>query len=188
MSCIKILKGIVLLFCSFALLSISFNVVAKKRCKALHDKLYHIQALQRQGYSLKKGQSLRAREDKARKKWWQCENSSYKSTKKVASNQHKRKKSQRSRSNTATSTKKHKHQRKAVFVASPFSRVKSIELSSSFTGVKQYAWLDFYKKPSQCHKPSSLAIFAFCSEDRLKQQAYFERSYRDKHTTVKPSK
>ncbi|MFQ3337708.1 MAG: hypothetical protein ACI9VO_000473, partial [Colwellia sp.] len=32
--------------------------------------------MQRKGYSLKRGESLRAKEDKARDKWWQCENSS----------------------------------------------------------------------------------------------------------------
>lgn len=56
--------------------------IAKKRCKPLLEKLHNIQALQRSGYSQKKGMSLRKREDKARDKWWQCENGSAKSEKK----------------------------------------------------------------------------------------------------------
>ncbi|MCW8833040.1 MAG: hypothetical protein OQK03_06970 [Colwellia sp.] len=47
---------------------------AKKRCKPLLAKLHNIQAQQRAGYSSKRGLSLRAREDKARDMWWQCEN------------------------------------------------------------------------------------------------------------------
>lgn len=56
---------------------------AKKRCKPLLEKLHNIQALQRSGYSQKKGVSLRKREDKARENWWQCENGSAKSKKKA---------------------------------------------------------------------------------------------------------
>ncbi len=57
-------------------LSFSAHSLAKKRCKPLLDKLHSIQSMQRKGYSLKRGQSLRAKEDKARDKWWQCEHSS----------------------------------------------------------------------------------------------------------------
>ena len=46
---------------------------AKKRCKPLLAKLHNIQAMQRSGHSATRGRSLRAREDKARDKWWQCE-------------------------------------------------------------------------------------------------------------------
>jgi len=66
------------LICLLALiLFFSQNAVAgKKRCQSLLTKLQNIQAQQRQGYSAKKGISLQARADKARDKWWRCENTS----------------------------------------------------------------------------------------------------------------
>jgi hypothetical protein len=51
-------------------------VLAKKRCKPLLDKVHKIQQAQRSSYSLKRGDSLRKKEDKARDKWWQCESQS----------------------------------------------------------------------------------------------------------------
>jgi len=51
----------------------SEKALAKAKCKPYLEKLQNIQALQRQGYSLKRGNSLRKREQAAREKWWQCE-------------------------------------------------------------------------------------------------------------------
>ena len=47
------------------LLLVSPNLSAKKRCKPLLEKLHNAQMMQRKSYSLKRGQSLREKEDKA---------------------------------------------------------------------------------------------------------------------------
>jgi len=68
-----------ILFCSAVVLcSLLYSPasLAKKRCKPYQDKLHNIQTMQRKGYSLKRGESLRIKEDKARDKWWKCEHSS----------------------------------------------------------------------------------------------------------------
>ncbi len=64
------------IYCFLFIVSLLFtsNANGKKRCKPFLDKLHNIQKMQRQGYSNKRGQNLRIKEDKARDKWWQCEN------------------------------------------------------------------------------------------------------------------
>ncbi len=80
------------------LLIFSTNSAAKKRCKPLLEKLHNTQMMQRKSYSLKRGQSLREKEDKARDKWWQCENSSLSAFKsKYGTKKKKAKKNKKSR-------------------------------------------------------------------------------------------
>ncbi|WP_343816211.1 hypothetical protein [Colwellia asteriadis] len=157
-----------------AVVFLSVNVEAKKRCRPLLEKLQNIQALQRSGYGLKKGQSLRAREDKARDKWWQCERSSSFKTK--SKSKKKRSKAQGS-SNKAKVIYKKSRSKKTKNVAAPFASKQRIEVKSKYPREKQFAWLHFYQRPERCHQPKSLTTFAFCSEDRLMQQAEFEHQY-----------
>ena len=56
------------------LLCSSFSVQAgKKHCQIYRDKLNNIQAQQRQSNTLKRSNSLKEQEAKARKRWWDCE-------------------------------------------------------------------------------------------------------------------
>lgn len=68
------MKNYMVISLGVLIIGLSFQVQAgKKECKKHLKKLQNVQSLQRQGGSLKKTQSLRKREDKARKKWWACE-------------------------------------------------------------------------------------------------------------------
>ena len=67
-------RTVLTFFCGYFLYT--QPVLAKKRCKPLLDKLHKIQQAQRSSHSLKRGDSLRKKEDKARDKWWQCESQS----------------------------------------------------------------------------------------------------------------
>ena len=147
---------------------------AKKRCRPLLDKLQNIQALQRNGYSLKKGQSLRAREEKARDKWWQCERSS--SFKKS-----KQRKKTKGSNNQKTKKKKNINYQagkiQKITAKAPFANNQEITLKSKYEREKRFAWLAYYQAPKRCHFPKDIKTFAFCSEDKLAQQQSFERQY-----------
>lgn len=45
----------------------------KEQCQKYREKLLNIQKQQRSGYTLKQGEKLALKEDKARKAWWACE-------------------------------------------------------------------------------------------------------------------
>lgn len=145
---------------------------AKKRCKPLLAKLQNIQAMQRHGYSAKQGISLRNREDKARKNWWQCENGSGKKKQKSS------KKNQRK--TVSYSTEKSNANRKAIKAGTPFKTNNSIVIKSKYQGEKKRAWLAFYQQPKRCQRPKNLSVFAFCSEDKQTQRAGFEQEYSHK--------
>ena len=149
------------------------TVTAKKRCKPLLEKLHKVQALQRSGYSKNKGMSLRKREDKARDKWWQCENGKVKSKKK--SKRKPKKKSNTHKSANRIKTKIINMNKSGE--ATPFKTNNAIVLKSKYHGEKKQAWLIFYQQPKQCGRPKNLAIFAFCSEDKQMQRVKFEKSY-----------
>jgi hypothetical protein len=144
---------------------------AKKRCKPLLEKLQNIQALQRNGYSSKRGQSLRIREDKARDKWWQCE----KGTSKVK---------QSTRKKTIHKTARTSHQKRAaksevINAGVPFKTNNVIVIKSKYQGEKKQAWFQYYQQPDKCSSPKNLSVFAFCSENKQIQQANFEKKYRE---------
>mgnify|MGYP001573251096 CR=1 FL=1 len=142
---------------------------AKKRCKPLLQKLQNIQAMQRHGYSVKRGVSLRAKEDKARDKWWQCENSRDKKSKKTKKN---------SKSNKVSySTALKRADAKNINAGTPFKTNNAIVVKSKYHGDKKRAWLAFYQQPTRCHRPKNLQVFAFCSEDKQTQRADFEQVY-----------
>ena len=173
-----ILCSTVVLF-SFAYSPTSF---AKKRCKPFLEKLHNIQTIQRKGYSLKRGESLRAKEDKARDKWWQCEHSSkakfkaqYGGKKKKA----KKSKNKKTVKNKTYYTKMNKASLYSQKKVITFNQSSAIVIRSKYQGDKKLAWLQFYSQPIKCQRPKSMSIFAYCSENKLQQQSEFERSYRD---------
>ncbi len=147
------------------LLLISPPLLAKKRCKALLEKLHNVQALQRNGYSSKQGNSLRVREDKARDKWWQCEKGHTKQKKKSGNKK------------SSTTINKKKTKSKKIKAGTPFKTQNAIVIQSKYQGNKKHAWLKFYQQPKRCQRPKSLSEFAFCSEDKQAQRLNFEKSY-----------
>ncbi len=181
-------KPYIPVFCSLLVfvftILFSAGVYSKKRCKPLLNKLHNIQALQRQGYSLKRGQNLRTQEDQARDKWWQCEHSSlakfnakYGKSKKLA----KRKPSNSAIESSRTKAKKNKSNKISTSYISmnevTFNQTSAIVIKSKYQGDKNIAWLEFYQKPSKCQQPKSLTVFAYCCENKLEQQNRFEQAY-----------
>ena len=59
-----------------------------------------------------------------------------------------------------------------------FNQTSAIVIKSKYQGKKKFAWLAFYQQPTQCKRPKSMAVFAYCSENKLQQQSEFEKSYR----------
>jgi len=154
---------------------------AKKRCKPLLNKLHNIQTMQRSGHSLKRGQSLRAKEDKARDKWWQCENSSlaafkskYGKVKKKL--KHKTTKYKRVKSKTKR-LKVSKYTLKPPKHLARFNQGSAIVIKSKYQGEKQLAWLQFYQQPIECQRPKKMKVFVYCTEDKLQQQYLFQQKY-----------
>ncbi len=173
----------IVIFCSAVVLfssvysPISF---AKKRCQPFLEKLHNIQTMQRKGYSLKRGQSLRVKEDKARDKWWKCERSSKAKFnaqyggKKKKNKKYKNKKTVR---NTTYYTKKNKKTSYSQSKVTTFNQSSAIVIRSKYQGDKRLSWLDFYQKPIKCQRPKTMSVFAYCSENKLKQQSEFDKNY-----------
>ncbi len=158
---------ITLTFIFILLLFFSPITEAKKRCKPLLEKLHHAQAMQRSGYSSKRGTSLRGREDKARDKWWQCETGQSKS---------KAKKKGVTKAAVYRSNEK-SIKRKEIKAGTPFKTNSSIVIKSKYQGSKKQAWIAFYQQPTKCQRPKNLQVFAFCSEDKKTQRQGFENEY-----------
>jgi len=151
-----VLTGSLLLFTSVC--------EGKKRCKPLLEKLHNIQAMQRNGYSSKQGVSLRAKEDKARNSWWQCEQGRGEKDKK------KRKSKKKSLNNS-------RYDSTNISAGAPFKTNNVVVIKSKYQGRKKQAWLMYYQQPAHCNRPKTLAIFAFCSEDKKAQRMNFEQEY-----------
>ena len=156
------------------LLIFSTNSSAKKRCKPLLEKLHKAQMMQRKSYSLKRGQSLREKEDKARDKWWQCENSSLSAFKSKYGTKKKKAKKKKS---TTHYVKLNKAKLKLPKKMVTFNHDSAIVIKSKYQGDKKLAWLQFYQQPIKCQRPKNINVFAFCSEDKLQQRDAFERKY-----------
>jgi len=162
------LKFIFLISLIIILFVVSPISAAKKRCKPLLEKLHNIQAMQRNGYSSKRGTSLRVREDNARDHWWKCEQGRGKK------NKNKKKQS----NETVSYRSKIKSVKGKKMVAStPFKTSNAIVIKSKYQGEKKQAWLAFYQQPTQCQRPKNLQVFAFCSEDKQTQRVVFEQKY-----------
>lgn len=181
------MKKIILyvIFCTFIILfSLGYSSVshAKKRCKPFLAKLHTIQAMQRTGYSLKRGQSLRAKEDKARSKWWSCEHSSkakFKAKYGGKKKKVKKSKNKKTAKNNTYYTKMNKTPPYSLKKVTTFNQSSAIVIKSKYQGDKKSSWLQFYNQPIKCQRPKSISIFAYCSENRLQQQSEFEESYRN---------
>jgi len=157
----------VILFIILSLYTTS-SFAGKTRCKPLLEKLQNIQAKQRSGYTAKQGASLQNRADKIREQWWRCENSSQYS-------QQTKKKVTKKKVNAQVKTSKKNN--KSLKILKPFATSKAIIVQSRFKGKKQQAWLNFYEKPEKCKKMKTTKIFAFCMENKLKQQERFIQLY-----------
>ncbi len=132
--------------------------------------------MQRKSYSLKKGQTLRVKEDKARDKWWQCENSSLSAFKSKYGTKKKKAKKKKKKSTT------HYAKLNKAILTSPkkmatFNQNSAIVIKSKYQGDKKRAWLQFYQQPIKCQRPKSIIVFAYCSEDKLQQRGLFELKY-----------
>lgn len=160
------------------LLIFSANTFAKKRCKPLLEKLHNAQMMQRKSYSLKRGQALRVKEDKARDKWWQCENSSLSAFKsKYGTKKKKAKKNKKKQKSTSHYAKLKKVKLKPPKNMTTFNQDSAIVIKSKYQGNKKLAWLQFYQQPIKCQRPKNINMFAFCSEDKLQQRNAFEQQY-----------
>ena len=167
------------------LISILFSPAssAKKRCKPFLAKLHKIQASQRSSYSLKRGESLRASEDKARDKWWECENSSKaKFNAKYGSKKKKTKKkkvvkSKPKKQSIQVSRNYTQLNKSTAKTNTRFNQHSAIVIKSKFQGEKHLAWLAYYNKPIKCQRPKSISVFAYCNENKRQQQDEFEQKY-----------
>lgn len=177
------LTGFITIVLLLLTLLFSPSLLAKKRCKPFLEKRHNIQAMQRNGYSLKRGQSLRGKEDKARDKWWDCERISLaKFNKKYGGSKKKKGKSKQK----VTTAKREKKRKKSLKILPntyksniTFNQGSAIVIRSAYQGHKQKAWLAFYKKPIKCQQPKNLSIFASCHEDKRLQQGAFETQYEE---------
>ena len=189
----KKLTFIVIFSLIFTLISVVYSSpsFAKKRCKPFQKKLHNIQAMQRNGHSLKRGESLRAKEDKARDKWWDCERSSLAKFKAEYGSKKKKKakksnKSKRAKKNSYyfnSSSSLSSKNKKAISYSQnkqpTFNQSSAIVIKSKYQGNKMIAWLEFYSKPIKCQRPKKLSIFAYCNEHKIQQQSEFDKTYRD---------
>jgi len=159
---IKLLIFIILI--SFA---ISFKVFAgKKACQPYLSKLHNIQAQQRTSYNNSKGRSLAEREKKARDKWWQCEQGRLPKKRKKAQEIKKKHTSLLKKNNTL-------HNQNNPIVK---SLTNNVVIKAKFHGQQQQDWLDYYQKPQQCKNVKTTKMFAYCIEDKNRQQLLFEQS------------
>ncbi|GHF78183.1 hypothetical protein [Thalassotalea marina] len=151
------------ILCCAVFVSLATSAHATRpECQSLADKLDNIQAQQRLGYGAEKGKKLAEREKKAREKWWNCQNKRTKNKRKV------KKKKQDTPSQAS--------EKSNSLLSHPTGPLtNTIRISSKYKGRKQQMWLDYYQQPEQCEKPKRLNIFAFCMEDRQKQQQEFEQ-------------
>jgi hypothetical protein len=170
-----------IIFCAaITLFSLAYSPTsfAKKRCKPYQEKLHNIQTMQRKGHSLKRGESLRIKEDKAREKWWKCEHSSKtkfqaqygggkKKTKKVKNKKTVKNKTYYTKINKASSNSK----------KTTFNQSSAIVIKSKYQGSKKQDWLTFYNQPIKCQRPKNISVFAYCSEYKMQQQSEFEKNY-----------
>lgn len=180
----KIPFNVVSVFVIFIFTQVVYSpsAAAKKRCKPFLEKLHKVQASQRSSYSLKRGESLRAKEDKARDKWWKCENTSLA---KFNAMYGKKKKTKKSKSQSKKVTRQKKKYNKLTLTPMTvaksqvsFNQHTAVVIKSKYQGAKQAAWFAFYKKPTKCQSPKNMSVFAFCHEDKRQQQDQFESVYR----------
>jgi hypothetical protein len=162
---------------------------AKKYCKPLLEKVHKIQKSQRHGYSLKQGYSLREKEDKARKAWWNCEKNT-KSYQRAAKKKGLKKKSKVHRKlssayqsdNYQASTKRQNTLRSRSSNQRPTALLSSwhyeeINFLAGFKAEKLTAWQSYYQPTLACLKPQNLSSFVACSEKKKEMKQDFEQKW-----------
>ncbi len=174
-----------LIFCLFFIVLVTFSTASfagKKKCKPYLEKLHQVQSLQRAGYSAKQGNRLKAREDKARTKWWQCERGLLKTskakTKKTKTAKTKEKIKRLKNKEIKNRQLKNERLNKALLAKTNGSAysVKSVVVKQKYQGEKQRRWLRFYQKPKKCGRPKNMSTFTYCIEDKNTQQLAFEQN------------
>jgi hypothetical protein len=140
----------------------------KKQCQPYLKKLHNIQSMQRQAHSLKSSNSLNNRENKARNKWWQCEQGKLPI---------KHKKKSKKKKVKTIKAKILGDFNLPVKKSGPFITEKPLVFKTRFQGDKQFLWLKYYQQPKACIRPKSTKKFAYCMEDKRKQQRDFEKEY-----------
>jgi ABC-type multidrug transport system fused ATPase/permease subunit len=173
----KQMKRIILFWLMLITLTISFLAIAgKKHCQSYRKKLDNIQAQQRQASSLKRSNSLSAREAKARDSWWRCETGKLKA-KKEKKKKAKKKYSKKLKQKNITQQNAANRPKKSSKVLIPFASNRAVVVRAKYQGEQLKAWLTFYRPAKMCARPKSTQQFAACVEDKRRQQAAFESSY-----------
>lgn len=160
-----------ILLCLILTNTLLFSIDAlagKKQCKGYLEKLHNIQSQQRQGYSLKQGNKLEQRAEKARKKWWDCERGLTTPKKKSKKNKRAKVKNQK---------KVVKYSQRTLTQITPFETTKAVVIKGRFQGKQQQAWLDFYQQPEKCFRPKTTKVFAYCVENKRQQSELFKQQY-----------
>jgi len=172
------------LFIGMALVFSPASYAGKKQCKPYLDNLRNIQSQQKQGHSLKRSESLNKRETKARNKWWRCERGLLQKVKvsksKNKSKKHKQKNSTVKRQSISVNTRRNV----TKVNIKPFRSTAAMVVKSRYQGLQLYAWLEYYQQPKKCLRPKNTKQFAFCVEDRRKQQLAFDLVFNKSDATV----
>lgn len=167
--------GLILSISVFTLMLTIKNVWAgKKHCKQYHVKLMNIQSQQKSFYTQKAGERLAKKEDKARKKWWDCEQGKLFAPRTS-------KKAHNARSVTQReSSKKTQSSLASTQNSQPFKTSQPITINSEFTGRKQREWIAYYQTPEQCMQPENYKVFVWCVEFKKTKSKAFNESYSSK--------
>jgi len=169
-----------LLFLGFVLAFSPTSYAGKKQCKAYLVNLRNIQSQQKQGHNLKRNESLNKREAKARNKWWRCERGLL--TKMVSRKSKNNNQNDNAIKRQSIPVNTVKNDSKVNI--KPFSTTADVMIKSRYQGLQLYAWLEYYQQPKKCSRPKSTKQFAFCVEDRRRQQLAFDTVYKKSDATL----
>ena len=146
----------------------------KKECQPYYTKLMNIQSQQKIAHTRKKGESLTKKENKARKKWWDCEQG------KLSENSFAKKIKKTPKVIPSKVIKKFKKSSAIPINVKPFQTSQPIVIKNSYKGEKQEEWTFFYKIPQKCIKPKNYRLFVWCVEDKKSKNKAFEKYYASK--------
>ena len=152
-------------------LSFSFSSTAKQSCQKYLNQLHSVQVKQRAGYTIKQGNKLQVQAAKARDQWWRCT----KGTLPIKKPKKKSKKQKKTKQKKSHKLKKLKNKKKTV--TKEFNISNAITIKNRYKGHQLQAWLNYYQPPKACLRPKTTQRFAYCVEDRQRQQTNFERKY-----------
>lgn len=155
----NVLVGLCLLFLCGGL---SLPVLAKTACDGEKSKHRSLQLKLRQGGKPQSLERLRARERNAWHKWWQCQNG---------------KKSKPKKKGKLRKPVIAQKPRKVIDSPPTFIDKRALSIKGAFSGKKQQAWLNYYRKPAKCIAPKSTQTFAYCIEHANKHKDIFSLQY-----------